>query len=133
MIFLVAISTSVYAEQDEHEGIQSTVLIRSGTDWHGSTLPQYSQGTPEIAVVKFVIPPQAKLPVHKHPAINVAYVASGEITVVREEGGERNFKKGDVIVEMVGQWHYGENRSSEPVELIVFYATSPNQPLAIKK
>jgi len=30
----------------------------------------------------------AQLPIHKHPFINAAYVASGELTVIRKEGGE---------------------------------------------
>jgi len=75
----------------------------------------------------------AQLPIHKHPFINAAYVASWEITVIRKEGGERTFKQGGVIVEMVDQWHYGVNRGQNPVELIVFYAGTPNQALAIKQ
>ena len=45
----------------------------------------------------------------------------------------RTFKQGGVIVEMVDQWHYGVNRGQNPVELVVFYAGTPNQALAIKQ
>jgi len=41
--------------------------------------------------------------------------------------------RGEVIVEMVDQWHYGVNRGQNPLELIVFYAGTPNQALAIKQ
>ena len=83
--------------------------------------------------MKYIIPPETALPIHQHPSINAAYVVDGEITVVQEGGIQRNFKKGDVIVEMVGKWHYGVNQSTKPVELIVFYATTKDLPLAIKK
>jgi len=33
----------------------------------------------------------------------------------------------------VDQWHYGVNRGQNPVELVVFYAGTPNQALAIKQ
>jgi hypothetical protein len=34
---------------------------------------------------------------------------------------------------MVEKWHYGINKGSVPVELVVFYATTKDQPLAIRK
>lgn len=126
-------SLTTYAEEIAHPGVQVEMLVRSTQDWSGSDLPQYTKSSPEVTVLKYVIPPQAQLPIHKHPFINAAYVASGEITVIRKEGGERTFKQGGVIVEMVDQWHYGVNRGQNPVELIVFYAGTPNQALAIKQ
>jgi quercetin dioxygenase-like cupin family protein len=57
----------------------------------------------------------------------------GEVTVFKEGGTQRTFRKGDAIIEMVGQWHHGVNQGSVPTELIVFYATAKDLPLAIKK
>ena len=136
-ILLALISFSSYAEEVSHPGAQIETLVRSTQDWNGSDLPQYSKSSPEVTVLKYIIPPHAQLPIHKHPFINAAYVASGEITVIRKEDDERSyertFKQGEVIVEMVDQWHYGVNRGQNPVELIVFYAGTPNQALAIKQ
>lgn len=116
-----------------HPGITTQLVIRSSDDWSGSKLPQYHSDAPEIALMRYTIPPQTALPIHQHPSINAAYVMDGEVTVVKEGGGERTFRKGDAIIEMVGKWHHGINRGSVPTELIVFYATAKDLPLAIKK
>lgn len=131
-IFFTAFIHFAHADGD-HPGVVTDLVIRSGSDWAGSPLPSYLPSAPEVAVMKFTIPPQTALPVHKHPAINAAYVINGEITVVQEGGIRRTFKKGEVIVEMVEKWHYGINEGSVPVELVVFYATTKDLPLAIKK
>ena len=122
----------VYAD-GAHPGITTELVIRSPNDWSGSKLPPYLSDAPEIALMRYTIPPQTALPIHQHPSINAAYVMEGEVTVVKEGGAERTFRKGDAIIEMVGKWHHGINRGSLPTELIVFYATAKDLPLAIKK
>ena len=133
LLFCLAITYSISSYADEHPSITTDLIIRSGNDWTGSSLPSYLSDAPEVAVMRYVIPPQTALPVHKHPAINAAYVVDGEITVVQEGGMQRNFKKGDVIIEMVDKWHYGMNQGIKPVELIVFYATTKDFLMTIKK
>jgi quercetin dioxygenase-like cupin family protein len=132
LALFVATLNLVHAD-DDHPGVNAELVIRSGNDWTGSPLPPYLTSAPELAVMKFTIPPKASLPVHKHPAINAAYVVNGELTVMQEGGIQRTFKKGDVVIEMVEKWHHGVNQSSEPVELVVFYATTKDLPLAIQK
>jgi len=39
---------------------------------------------------------------------------------------------GDPIVEVVNQWHYGQNEGSEPAELIMFYAGIKGEPITVK-
>lgn len=124
--------TPVHADEN-HPGIVTDLVVRSGNDWTGSPLPPYLMSAPEVAVMRFTIPPNTALPIHKHPAINAAYVIDGELTVFQEGGMQRNFKKGDVVIEMVEKWHHGINQGSVPVELVVFYATTKDLPLAIKK
>jgi quercetin dioxygenase-like cupin family protein len=133
LFFSLVIAYSISSYADEHPGVTTDLIVRSGNDWTGSALPPYLASAPEVAVMRYVIPPQTALPVHRHPAINAAYVVDGEITVVQEGGIQRNFKKGEVIIEMVDRWHYGMNQGSVPVELVVFYATTKDLPLAIKK
>lgn len=132
-IVFIAATLNIAQAEEGHPGISAELVIRSSSDWTGSSLPSYSPNTPEVAVMKFTIPPNTALPIHKHPAINVAYVVNGELTVVQEGGIQRTFKKGDVVIEMVEKWHHGINQASVPVELIVFYATSKDVPLAIMK
>jgi quercetin dioxygenase-like cupin family protein len=133
-LFTILFSTLniVYAD-GVHPGITSELVIRSAEDWSGTQLPPYLSNVPEIALIRFSIPPKTALPIHQHPSINAAYVMDGEITVVKEGGIERTFRKGEAIIEMVGKWHHGINRGTVPAELIVFYATTKDLPLAIKK
>jgi quercetin dioxygenase-like cupin family protein len=133
-LFALVFASFTTAHADEnHPGIVTELVVRSGNDWTGSPLPPYLLSAPEVAVMRFTIPPQTALPIHKHPAINAAYVIDGELTVFQEGGIQRNFKKGEVVIEMVEKWHHGINQGSVPVELVVFYATTKDLPLAIKK
>ena len=130
---LLFIAVGIARADEDHPGVNTELVIRSANDWTGSPLPAYLTGAPEVAVMRFTIPPGAALPIHKHPAINAAYVVNGEITVMQEGGIQRTFKKGDVVIEMVEKWHHGINQGPTPVELVVFYATTKDLPLAIKK
>jgi quercetin dioxygenase-like cupin family protein len=130
-ILIVVFNTA--SADNSHPGVTTQLVIRTANDWSGDKLPSYLMEAPEIALVKYTIPPQTALPIHQHPSINAAYVMSGEVTVVKEGGGERTFRKGEAIIEMVGKWHHGINRGVKPTELIVFYATARDLPLAIKK
>ena len=133
-LFAFVFASVIPAHADEiHPGIVTELVVRSGDDWTGSPLTSYLTSAPEVAVMRFTIPPQTALPIHKHPAINAAYVMDGELTVFQEGGIQRNFKKGEVVIEMVEKWHHGINQGSVPVELVVFYATTKGLPLAIKK
>ena len=121
------------AQADSRGDITTELVTRTPNDWSGTQLPPYLSSPPEVALMRYTIPPNAVLPIHMHPSINASYVMSGEVTVVKVGGGEKTFRKGDAIVETVNTWHYGTNQGSEPTELIVFYATTKDQPLAIKK
>ncbi len=129
---VIALLTPVRADEN-HPGVVTELVVRSGNDWTGSPLPPYLSSAPEVAVMRFTIPPQTALPIHKHPVINAAYIIDGELTVIQESGVQRIFKKGEVVIEMVEKWHHGINQGSVPVELVVFYATTKDLPLAIKK
>ena len=132
LVFLLAVVQIVNAD-GPHPGVTTELVVRSADDWSGAKLPPYHLDPPEIALMRYTIPPQTALPVHQHPSINAAYVMEGEVTVVQEGGKERTFRKGQAIIEMVGKWHHGINRGTVPTELIVFYATAKDLPLAIKK
>jgi quercetin dioxygenase-like cupin family protein len=133
LIFTLLFFVFHFAYADSQVDITTELVIRTSNDWSGTQLPPYLSSAPEVAMMRYTIPPKAVLPIHMHPAINAAYVMSGEVTVVKVGGGEKTFRKGDAIVETVNTWHYGTNQGTEPAELIVFYATTKDQPLAIKK
>lgn len=118
----------------QYIGVQATekkVLAAGSQAWDGSQLPDYPIGEPDVVVTRLTIQPGAQLPVHVHPVINAGMVISGELTVVSATGEECTFGPGEAIIEMTGRAHHGENRGTEPVDLVMFYAASPGTPLTL--
>lgn len=111
-------------------GIKKHELARDTRSWEGSKLPSYPQEQPQIVVMKIIIAPGQRLPLHYHPVINAGYVEKGSLTVIDIVGNERVFHAGEAIIEMVDKRHYGENRGESDVELIMFYASTPGLPLS---
>lgn len=89
-----------------------------------------------LQLVRYHIPANTVLPVHIHPGMQVALVESGTLhyTVVEgsmsfvrangetgtlHPGEETDFLPGDSLVEAQGMVHFGENRTDEPVVLLV--------------
>lgn len=78
-------------------------------------------GDVTVSVSTYTIAPGAKLPVHEHPFPRYAYVLAGTIAVTDAETGKTTtYRPGEVIIEMIGRWHSGENVGPDPVELLVF-------------
>jgi len=113
--------------------IEVITLVKTTESWNGVPLPKYLDGNPEITILKMIIPPKKKLPLHKHPEINAGVVLKGELTVISETNDTLYFKAGEPIVELVNTWHFGRNDGTEPVEIIVFYAGVKGTPITILK
>ncbi|MBM3561015.1 MAG: cupin domain-containing protein, partial [Alphaproteobacteria bacterium] len=74
----------------------------------------------QLIVSEFVIAPGATLPVHRHPFPRYGIVMEGTLRVARPGHKETfEYKSGDVVVEMVGELHFGTNTGTTPVRLIV--------------
>jgi len=129
--FALFVCAEVVADEDDK--ITFDVLIKSSASWNGSALPGYGAGTPEITILKVIIPPGMAVATHKHPMINAAVLLSGELTVTSKKGAQIKLTAGDPLIELVDQWHSGLNTGHEPVEILVFYAGIKGQPLSIKK
>ena len=114
------------------EAIESVTLVKSTQSWDGSTMPAYPTTPPEITVLKITIPLHTKLPLHKHPIINVGYMLKGSLTVVTQSQKTLYLKTGDAIIEVVDTWHYGANEGDEPAEIVVVYAGTKESLLSIK-
>jgi quercetin dioxygenase-like cupin family protein len=113
--------------------IATEVLAKSGASWDGGVLPAYPKSAPEITILRISIPPGMRLPLHRHPVINAAYMLKGTLTVTTEDRKTIVLKAGEAIVEVVDKWHYGRNDGPEPVEILVFYAGTPGAPIAVKQ
>jgi quercetin dioxygenase-like cupin family protein len=89
-----------------------------------------------LELVQYTIPAGAKLPVHKHPGVQMATVESGtltyhvihdgSVTVNRADGTAETigpgqvtaFRVGDSWVEPVGMVHFAENLTDVPIVLM---------------
>lgn len=119
-------ATMVYSQNVE-------VLAKTSKSWDGSELPAYSEGKPEITILRIEIPPRSELDLHKHPVINAGVLTKGELTVITENSDTLHLKAGESIVEVVETWHFGKNEKNEPAEIIVFYAGIIGTPITVKK
>ena len=74
----------------------------------------------QLIVSEFEIAPGATMPVHRHPFPRYAIVMEGTLRVARP-GRQDVFEyvAGDVVVEMVGELHFGTNTGTTAVRLIV--------------
>lgn len=113
------------------KAVEKRVLAAGSQAWDRSQLPDYPMGEPDVLVTRLTIAPGARLEEHIHPVINAGMVISGELTVVASDGQEHTFGPGEAIIEMVGRAHHGENRGDEPVDLVMFYASTPGTPLSL--
>ena len=121
-------STAVAAEPQ----VEVMQLLKTTQSWDGVQYRKYPEGQPEVSVLRYKIPAHSSLPWHTHPVVNVAYVISGHLTVIRKDNAKTLvIGPGDVLPEIVGAFHRGES-GDEPVELIVFYAGTPTVPLTVK-
>ncbi len=112
--------------------VEVTQLLKTTQSWDGAQYRKYPEGQPEVSVLRYKIPAHSSLPWHTHPVVNVAYVLSGHLTVIRKDNAKTLvIGPGDVLPEIVGALHRGES-GDEPVELIVFYAGTPSVPLTVK-
>ncbi len=73
------------------------VLAKTTSSWNGETLPAYLKGQPEVTILRIVIPPKVKLPLHQHPIINAGVLLKGELTVITKDKRTLHLKAGDPI------------------------------------
>ncbi len=128
---ILLLSSNVWARNLNK--VKVDVLAKTSSSWDGETLPDYAQGKPEITILRVVIPPQTKQPLHKHPVINTGILLKGNLTVVTEDNKRLHMTAGDSIVEVVNKWHHGINEGNDPAVIIVFYAGIQGKPITIKK
>ncbi len=131
LIFLFLLLAGRLPAADE-SGVSTETLIRSTESWDGTKLPHYPEGQPEITILKIRIPPGVRLPMHRHTVINAGVLLEGELTVTTKKGKVLKLKRGDPIIEIVGDWHYGENLGKEPAEIMVFYAGTLDTPITVE-
>jgi quercetin dioxygenase-like cupin family protein len=123
---LIFISAGAYA-------VTSVQVIQTETHWNHQPIKPIHIDNPQVTILRITIPSGEKLAMHNHPILNVGYLTKGELTVHSEAGDVLVLKPGDPIVELVDEWHYGENTGSEDAEIVVVYVGNKTDELSIIK
>ena len=131
--FCFVIICLIACKSNKISQIEVTTLAKTSQSWNGKALPKYLDGKPEITILKIIIPPETKLPLHKHPEINAGVLLKGSLRVISKDNDTLNLMAGDPIIELVNSWHYGENSGTVPAEIIVFYAGVEGTPITVLK
>ena len=134
--YTILLLTTLFASSCKTTKVFKTevvTLAETTKSWDGNDLPKYLDGHPKITILKITIPPHTKLKVHKHLVINAGVLLKGTLTVIDEHHNTLNLKAGDPIVELVDTFHFGENNSNKPAEIIVFYAGTTDTPITVIK
>lgn len=126
-VFLLLLTISSGFAQ---ETVSVQVLTKGSSSWDGNPV-SYSQGQPELSIVKINIPFDVQLPLHCHPTPLAAYVTKGRLEVIKKSGKKKVFSAGDAFIEVMNSWHKGKGLADD-TELIVFYAGTKDIPLTIK-
>ena len=128
LLSLILLAPSVYSATVEK------LSDSAATTWDGTKIPEQRIDDPRITVLRITVAPGEKLPVHKHPVVNVGYLVSGELTVVKPATGEiKKLRAGDSLIEVIDEWHYGKNEGKEDAVIVVVYIGDKGQPLTIKQ
>ena len=124
------IAASPAAAGDPHAVVSQ--VLQTSRSWDGNKYSRYVTGQPQITILKIRIPPNTALDWHEHPMISAAYVVSGKITLeIRGTRKRKTFSAGQALAESVATVHRGYT-TSQPVDLVVFYAGAVGLPLSIK-
>jgi len=102
-----------------------------------------------LTLIRYTIPPGAKLAPHIHPGVQMARITSGELTytveqgtaIVRRKGSSSDerigapatvtLRPGDTVVERDGMVHFGANDTDEPIVIDATLLTVDGEDLAV--
>lgn len=124
LVVLVSFTATTRADDTmaAMEAISVDVLKKSTTMWNDDQLPPYSEGQPEISVVKVTIPEGQSLPLHEHPFATAGVLLQGHLEVRTPDGDRTELKAGQALIELINQPHAGANIGDGPAVILVVYA-----------
>lgn len=83
------------------------------------------QGAPHFVTRRFVLAPGARIPAHRHPAIEHEQVMVRGEMVLGMGGEVRTVRAGDAMFLPAGCAHWYENRTAEEVEFLCIIPNTP--------
>lgn len=104
--------------------VVTTLIIRSGQTVSNQPL-KLPQGPAEMVAAAIEIPAGGATPIHQHPWSRFVYVEKGPVRIVNHDtGATLDFQSGQVLPEVVAQWHEGRALDT-PARLIVIDVVPP--------
>lgn len=116
-----------------NRAVKSKVVLIARTTADGRAIAYPVTTQPEVTVLTVELPPGAATGWHKHQVPVYAYLLAGTLNVELENGKTFSYQAGDAVVEVVGVYHNGINRGSEPVRLVVVYTGVQGVPNTVKR
>jgi quercetin dioxygenase-like cupin family protein len=102
-----------------------TPIIRTNRTISGQPL-RLPLGPAEVAAAAVDIPAGGALPIHQHPWSRFVYVERGSLRVINHDtGASMDFAAGQLLPEVVAQWHEAKALGAGPVRLIVIDLVPP--------
>lgn len=102
-----------------------TPILRTGRTISDQPL-KLPQGEAEVAAASVEIPVGGALPIHQHPWSRIVYVERGSLRVINHDtGASKDFAAGQVLAEVINQWHEAQAVGPVPVRLIVIDLVPP--------
>jgi len=129
-LLLLTLSHTGITADDVGANAEVEVIAQTQMMWNGQALPPFTQGTPEITILRYTIAPGVRLPMHVHDYVNAGVVLEGTLTVYSADGETRQLKANDALIELVNVPHYGVNEGDTEAVILVFYAGEAGQPLS---
>lgn len=62
-------------------------MLQTTASWNGVRYERYPDGTPQLSVLRFSLPPHSSLPWHTHAVPDAAFVVEGELTLEERDTG----------------------------------------------
>jgi len=100
--------------------VESSVLLDKQARTVLDQLLEYPTGSQaQVSSAILTLAPGVSTGLHKHDAPLYAYVLEGTLTVTYDGGIVKEFTPGSALLEAVGTAHNGENKTDQPVKLLV--------------
>jgi quercetin dioxygenase-like cupin family protein len=129
---LLLLASPVPAFTRDYAQAKVEKLAVTSTNYAGQPLTYPVTGKPEVTALVVHLPPGSSTGWHKHPVPVYAYMLEGELTVRTENGFEKQFVKGEPIIEVMNLLHNGTNTGQKTASLVVFYTGIEGVPNVIK-
>lgn len=102
-----------------------TPITRTGKTISGQSL-KLPTGDAEMVAASVDIPSGGRIGLHRHPWSRFVYVEKGRVSVINRDTGKNTTAiAGQVIAEVISQWHEAVALDNSPARLIVIDVVPP--------